>query len=67
MPNLTETSSCTNLEPHDYKIVKQTWQTVDYVRYQILNHSRESVVCSKCGDVVDPFVQVSYSLSGAEA
>ena len=38
--------------PHDYsKPVCRKWQEVDYVRYQILDHSKQGMMCSKCGDV----------------
>jgi hypothetical protein len=39
-------------EMHDYKIVEFKWQTVAYLKYQILDHSEQRFVCVKCGDVV---------------
>lgn len=42
-------------EMHDYTKTTKTWQTVDYAKYQILQHSKEILVCSKCGHVIDPW------------
>jgi hypothetical protein len=41
---------------HCYCTVTTTWQTVEY--YQVLNHSRQIVVCQFCGEVKDPFSQI---------
>lgn len=48
--------------PHDYKVIKKTWQ--DYARSSAyagatlttLDHSQEILVCSKCGDILDPWI-----------
>lgn len=56
-------SSCINRENHEYQTVKKEWETVAtamigiplYNQSVILNHSAEILVCSKCGDVIDPF------------
>ena len=39
---------------HDFRVLKSTWQTVDYTRYQVLNHSKEILLCSKCGMTMKP-------------
>ena len=42
-------------EEHDFVIVKKEWQTIDYARYQYLDHRKEILVCIKCGKVIDPW------------
>ncbi len=40
---------------HEFIIFKRTWQTVDYARYQVLDHSYEAAVCKKCLKQIDPW------------
>jgi hypothetical protein len=40
---------------HNFQIFKRTWQTVDYARYQVLDHSIEAAVCTKCFKILNPF------------
>jgi len=32
-----------------------TRKTIDYARYQYLDHRKEILVCIKCGKVIDPW------------
>jgi hypothetical protein len=45
-------------EDHDFQVVRLTWQTVNLVRYQVLEHSKERLVCKRCGKIVDPFPEI---------
>ena len=52
------TSSCINLKPHNYKIVRKTWETVanDFFNgAKVLKHVEEKMVCTKCGETREPF------------
>ena len=49
---------CDILQEHDFQIVTVKWQTVDYAQYQILDHSKERLVCKRCGRVVDAFPEL---------
>lgn len=40
---------------HEYQKARFEWQTVDYARYQVLQHAREVFICIHCGDYRDPF------------
>lgn len=45
-------------EDHDFHLVVVTWQTVDHVRYQVLSHSKERLVCRRCGKIIDAFPEL---------
>lgn len=48
---------------HDFKIVKKSWQTTkEYypwsgsTRVEVLDHSKEVLVCTKCLQVINPWL-----------
>lgn len=55
---VSEKCNISPAEDHQFRTVKITWQTVDFARYQILNHSKERLVCERCGKIVDAFPEV---------
>ena len=47
---------CTE-NPHSYICVQRSWQTVESLGTLIvLQHAEEILVCSKCGMVIDPWI-----------
>lgn len=43
---------------HKYVAVSHTWQTIDPLQYQKLEHSEQVMVCARCGSVVNPWPEV---------
>ncbi len=52
---MDSTSKYTPCAEHSFTtLLRSTWETVDALRYQVLSHSREVAMCSKCGAIADP-------------
>lgn len=53
-------------EDHDFQIVKVTWQVPNMMtgRTQNLEHSKERLVCKRCGKIVDAFPEFTVGMQG---
>ena len=53
-------------DDHDFQIVKATWQVPNLMsgRTQNLEHSKERMVCKRCGKIVDAFPEFTVGMQG---
>ncbi len=47
---------------HDFQKLKVEWQTINCHQYQKLTHTKECLVCSFCGKILDAFPEVNISI-----